>query len=184
MTQDEVFSAAATGVIIVAGIIGFLAMITGCAPQETRNLTGNEEEYVVGTVNAWDEWSVQNPGYEPISDSCYLEMMDLGVYVAHTHEEMYAVTGLCGPESAEFPDGYCPPGAGRASAEARVGYLDRNRLIVIVETVLNGPEACSVFSHEVLHHLINCMGYRADLEHQGWYWPRSETNSGIWGACQ
>lgn len=174
--RDTIVSAVALFVVLVFLFL-VAPFLVGCtAPTGTRDLLPVEQEMVDDTVRAWDQWASQHEGFEPVSDSCYQELMEIGVSVVSSHEEMLANTGYCGPDANSiwfnpvseeiFDEGKaCPEDAQEIWGNARSGYRDRAMLIVIADTA----DWCIVFPHEVLHHLAKCMGY-ADESHSLEIW--------------
>lgn len=157
----------------------FLLLLTGAcsAPSGTRGMLPVEQDIVIDTIARWDAWAQATGEASPVTDSCYQQLMEVGVVVVHTHEEMLAITGHCGPD-ANHPlfdpnvegvfdsSASCPTGATEIRGQARMGYIDRNMVVVIADT----SDWCTTFPHEILHHLNRCMGLGSDPGHDGDTW--------------
>lgn len=154
-----------------------LPFLVGCqAPLGTRDLLPQEQDIVIETIDAWDRIADHSDSV-PVSDNCYQQLMEIGVYVAYTHEEMLEITGHCGPDANRpdfnpeteevFDSGRaCPADADLIWGQARYGYVDRYRVVVIANTT----DWCKTFPHEVLHHLMGCMFGDSDPGHTSSTW--------------
>ncbi len=127
--------------VLLVLALSVLAMV-GCVPEATRDMTPEEEELVMDTIDRWDAWTVDHPEFAPVTDRCYEAMMTIGVYVAEPEE----IPGLWG--------------------QARAGYVERYYLIIMSREA----DWCATFPHEVLHLLADCMGYGPDSGHTRDYW--------------
>lgn len=162
----------------------FIALLSfGCVPEGTRDLLPVEEVIVDDFVCRWNVWASEQPeqsGYELVSDKCYGELMGVGIYVAQTQEDFHAATGACAARDGDFDlNGQCT--GEQLWGQARYGYVDRHRFIVLA----GNADWCTTLPHELMHMLALCMfNGDADVNHEREFWAGLGIEPGEHGRPQ
>lgn len=150
-----------------AAIIAVL--LSGCVhgpAVQVRRPTPLERDQVAAAVEAWELAELDELGA-----ACASERETLRVAVAHSHEEMFSLTGYCGPSSGETAgtqwegDLFCRWGrAAGAYRRARTGgvwpfaLFEEDWPLIVVWGGFEERRRLSLVRHESVHFLEQCTG--------------------------
>jgi hypothetical protein len=153
-------------------------LVSGCirAPEGTRALTAQERNLVDVVMATWSAHGGLEPVHEPASHTCVEGARHIGINVVDTDEEMFTLTGYCGPTVDDGPtcqermvDGACRNGCAwsvfRSYSDGvwPFAFIERDWPLFVTWDV---PNLDAMIVHESLHMLEACSGRGIDYLHE------------------